>query len=100
MSLRSRLAVLSGLAVFAVVVLFGTGVYLALSVQLYDDVDTSLREYATVIQQRLHRAPTTRPLPITRFLLGDPNEFAIAYDDYGLELGRSPDAAGRPLPLP
>ena len=100
MSLRLRLAVLSAVAAFVVVGLFGTGVYVVLSQRLYGDTDAALQQYATVIVRRVNRPDLGPPVPLSRVLLGGPDTFVIAYDGDGTELDRSPNATGLSVPLP
>jgi two-component system OmpR family sensor kinase len=100
MSLRMRLAVLVAVVAFAVVALFGTGVYLVLSARLYSETDASLQQYANLIVRRVNRPPVGLENPtLTRILAGESDMFVIAYDGDGHELGRSPNAAGD-VPLP
>jgi two-component system OmpR family sensor kinase len=101
MSLRLRLAVLVAVVAFAVVALFGTGVYVVLSTRLYGETDASLQQYAGLIVHRVNRPPATLETPtMSRILIGESDSFAIAYDGDGHELARSPNAAGLDVPLP
>src|SRR5215472_5620253 len=99
MSLRLRLALMAGVAAFAVTALFGTAVYLVTSQRLYASVDESLDQYAEQVTVRLER-PAPFPVSLPRALGGHPDAFAIAYAADGTEVGRSPNAAGLSLSLP
>jgi two-component system OmpR family sensor kinase len=100
MSLRLRLAVLAAVAAFAVVALFGTGVYVVLSERLYGETDAALEQYASVIVHRVNR-PDLEAQPMSRILgVSGPDTLVIAYDSDGQEVGRSPNAAGLDVPLP
>ncbi|MBO0689281.1 MAG: HAMP domain-containing histidine kinase [Candidatus Dormibacteraeota bacterium] len=97
MSLRLRMTLLSGLAVFAAVVLFSSGVYFVSSVELYGDVDQKLQDYGDSVA---HRIAISDVGPSARYLGGDFTAFAIAYDANGAELNRSPNATGLDVNVP
>ncbi|MDR0358234.1 MAG: HAMP domain-containing histidine kinase [bacterium] len=97
MSLRLRMTLLSGLAVFAAVVLFSSGVYFVSSVQLYGDVDQKLQSYGDSVA---HRLAISDVGPSSRYLGGDFTAFAIAFDGNGSELNRSPNATGLEVNVP
>jgi two-component system OmpR family sensor kinase len=102
MSLRLRFSLLAGLAVFLVVALFGTGVYVVLAMRLYDTVDATLGQYAGVTQRHLVRplptdAGETSPLPR---LPTDPSAFAIVYEGVSNPTAMSANADGLSLKIP
>jgi two-component system, OmpR family, sensor kinase len=104
MSLRLRFALLAGLAVFLVVALFGTGVYVVVAMRLFDSVDSTLGQYANFVQNRLLRpipspaeSAEASPLP---HLPTDPNAFAIVYEGVGNPTMSSPNASGLSLKIP
>jgi two-component system, OmpR family, sensor kinase len=99
MSLRLRLALMAGVAAFAVTALFGAAVYLVTSQRLYASVDESLEQYAAQVTGRAER-PAPFPISLPRTLGGHPDEFAIAYTADGTEVGRSPSATGLAISLP
>jgi signal transduction histidine kinase len=97
-SLRLRLALMSGLATFCVAALFGTAVYFVTSQRLYGSLDDSLNQYALEVVQRMDR-PAAVPPSLPRLLGGNPSDFAIAFSGGGDELGRSANGAGISIPL-
>jgi signal transduction histidine kinase len=97
-SLRLRLALMSGIATFVVAALFGTAVYLVTSERLYASLDDSLDQYALQINRRMDRPTTTQP-SLQRLLGDNATEFAIAYSADGQELGRSLNGTGIPVTL-
>src|SRR3982074_2263847 len=109
MSLRLRFALLAGLAVFLVVALFGTGVYVVVAMRLYDSVDSTLGQYAGVVQWKLLHPPPT-PVPAAGadpaqstslpHLPTDPHAFARAYEGAGNPTMTSANASGLSLKIP
>jgi signal transduction histidine kinase len=99
MSLRLRLALMAGVATFAVTALFGSAVYLVTSQRLYTSVDELLDQYAAQVTGRLERAAPF-PVSLPRSLGGHPDAFAIAYAADGTEVGRSTNATGLAVSLP
>jgi two-component system, OmpR family, sensor kinase len=97
MSLRLRMTLLSGLAVFTAVILFSSGVYFVSSVELYGDVDQKLQDYGDSVA---HRLALSDQAPPSRYLSGDFSAFAIAYDAGGAELSRSPNSTGLDVNVP
>jgi signal transduction histidine kinase len=101
MSLRLRFAVLTGLAVFVVVALFGSGVYVVLATRLAQDVDYSLANYAAATQRKLDLTGTrTSPLALPHPLAGDPTTFAVVYNSDGDAVLNSLNASGLAVKVP
>src|SRR5437016_1789523 len=106
MSLRLRFSLLAGLAVFLVVALFGSGVYVVVALRLFDTVDGTLGQYANVVNNRLlHPRPVAADnpnadTPSLPRLPSDPNAFAIVYDGDGNPNAESDNAAGLSIKLP
>lgn len=99
MSLRLRLALMAGVAAFAVTALFGAGVYLFTSQRIYDSLDSSLQQYTDQVTRRLERPPPF-PASLPRALGDNPNNFAIAYAADGTVVAGSPNASGLNISLP
>ncbi|MFZ0215021.1 MAG: HAMP domain-containing sensor histidine kinase [Candidatus Dormiibacterota bacterium] len=99
MSLRLRMTLLSGLAVFAVVALFGVGVYLVMSVTLYNQTDKGLQGASDRIVRHIDRAPPSRFVTsagLRQLLVGTDEQYMVAlYNAQGDQLISSQNFDGK-----
>ncbi|HVB77034.1 MAG TPA: ATP-binding protein [Candidatus Nitrosotalea sp.] len=100
MTIRLRLTILLAVTFSLLLVGFGLGVYLVLSVHLHSDIDAALVRSGRQLAFRL-QSPTRASDPsLIRVLDLYPHNLALTFDAAGSEIAGSPSASGLVLHVP